>query len=170
MIDIFLAYDSSDEYWRIRFDDVFGQDFNCRLISPGEMESETGEDFIRWILEQDLLTEDTVMVALIGPKTFASKKMDWELAAALEKKGRRPTGIVPTRLPNHDDYQKKSVNPRRIPGRLADNLKSGYVKIYDWTESPKELEKRIYTALKEARSLGMKASNSRKLMARDMFL
>ncbi len=170
MLDIYLAYDSSDEYWRIRFDDVFGQEFHCKMISPGDIDTSDGNTFIQWLHQKDFINSDTVVIVLMGPKAFSSKKLDWEIAAALEKKGARPGGVVPIRLPNHQDHRQKSVNPKRIPVRVADNLKSGYLKLYDWTESRGELEKWIYAAHKDARNRGHLVKNSRTLMERDMFL
>ena len=170
MFDIFLSYDGSDEYWRMRFDDVFGQDFTCSLVAPGDVRTAEGETYIGFLNDQGLLHKETVMVVLLGPKAFASKKLDWEIAAALNKKAGRPTGIVAVRLPNHEDHGKKTVSPKRLPVRIADNLHSGHLKLYDWTESPRELESRLYAADKNARANAGKVDNKRKLMTRDMFL
>lgn len=170
MLDIFLAYDNSDEYWRLRFDDVFGRLFKCHQISPMELQTETGEDYVERLTTSGMLNRETVMVVLIGPKAFASKKLDWEISAALKKKGGRPTGLVPVRLPNHEDHGKKTVSPKRFPIRIVDNLHSGFLKLYDWTESSKELQSRLYAAEKDSRTKPNKADNSRSLMKRDMFL
>ena len=170
MLDIFLAYDNSDEYWRLRFDDVFGQSFKCHQVSPLDAQGATGEDYVEKLTSSGMLTRETVMVVLIGPKAFASKKLDWEISAALKKKGGRPTGIVPVRLPNHEDHRKKTVSPKRFPIRIVDNLHSGFLKLYDWTESPQELQTRLFAAEKDSRTKPNKADNSRSLMKQDMFL
>ena len=95
MLDIFLAYDNSDEYWRLRFDDVFGRLFKCHQISPMDLQAETGEDYVERLTTSGMLNRETVMVVLIGPKAFASKKLDWEISAALKKKGRAAHGTRP---------------------------------------------------------------------------
>ena len=74
------------------------------------------------------------------------------------------------RLPNHEDHGKKTVSPKRFPIRIVDNLHSGFLKLYDWTESSKELQSRLYAAEKDSRTKPNKADNSRSLMKRDMFL
>lgn len=170
MLDIFLAYDNSDEYWRLRFDDVFGQSFKCHQVSPVDLLKTTGDDYVDKLVASGMLNRETVMVLLIGPKAFASKKLDWEISAALVKKRGRPTGIVPVRLPNHEDHGKKKVSPKRFPIRIVDNLHSGFLKLYDWTESEQELKTRLYAAEKDSRTIPNKTDNSRALMERDMFL
>ena len=168
MPDIFLSYDSADEYWRTRFDDVFGRDCPYRSVRPMQVPTEDGAEYGRLLREKGYMDEETVVVVLIGPRTFSSRKVDWEIASAFDNAGGRPCGLLAVRLPNHEDYQKPSVNPRRIPQRLADNLKSGYLKLYDWTESLQELQTRLYAALKDARTGAAKVKNARALMERDM--
>ncbi len=129
-----------------------------------------GEVYVKQLIESGVLNNETVMVVLIGPKAYASKKLDWEIAAGLDKKDGRPSGIVPIRLPNHADHGKQKVSPKRFPVRLVDNLHSGYLKLYDWTESPQELQSRLYAAEKDSRTKANKVDNSRALMKRDMFL
>lgn len=169
MPEIFLSYDSADEYYRARFDDVFGRAFPYRSVRPAALPSDDGTFYIRELHNKGYLTTDTVMLVLIGPKTYSSKKVDWEVAAALEHRDNLTVGLVAVRLPTHPDFQKAMVDPRRIPRRIADNLKSGYIKIYDWTESERELESRLYSALKDARGRAHLIKNARSLMARDMF-
>ena len=168
MPDIFLSYDSAEEYWRTRFDDVFGRDWPYRTVRPTQVPTDDGAEYGRLLHEKGYMDAETVVIVLIGPRTFASRKVDWEIAAALNGAGGRPSGIIAVRLPNHEDYQKPSVNPRRIPQRLADNLKSGYLKLYDWTESLQELQTRLYAALKETRAGTAKLKNDRTLMERDV--
>jgi Thoeris protein ThsB, TIR-like domain len=168
MPEVFISYDSADEYWRARFDDVFGRAFPYRFVRPDAVPDE-GMRYRRELHEKGYLSTETVAVVLIGPKTFSSRKVDWEVAAALGNGTSRPAGVLAMRLPTHEDYQKRSVNPRRIPHRIADNLKSGYLKLYDWTESERELETRLYAALKDARARASLIANSRSLMERDIF-
>ena len=169
MPDIFLIYDSADEYWRVRFDDVFAHEFAYRFVRPDAVPDEGGEFYGRELHDKGYLTPETVALVLIGPKTYSSKKVDWEVAAALDNGGTRPAGLIAVRLPSHEDYQKTSVNPRRIPQRIADNLRSGYIKIFDWTESHRELESRLYGALRDAKSRAHLIQNTRDLLERDMF-
>lgn len=168
MPEIFISYDSSDEYWRARFDDVFGHTHACRSVRSDAVPDD-GSFYARELRDKGYLTGDTVVLVLIGPRTFSSKKVDWEVAAALDDGGTRPAGVLAVRLPTHEDYQKRSVNPRRIPHRIADNLRSGFLKLYDWTESERELDGRLFAALKDARGRAHLVKNSRELMQRDIF-
>lgn len=170
MPEIFLSYDRADEYWRTRFDDVFGRDRPYRSVRPSQVPTEDGAEYGRLLREKGYLDAETVVMVLIGPKTFSSRKVDWEIAAAFGTGDSRPSGVLAVRLPNHEDYKKPSVNPRRIPQRLADNLRTGYLKLYDWTESLQELNTRLYAALKEVRTGAAKLKNDRPLMAKDMLV
>lgn len=169
MPEIFLSYDGADEYWRARFDDVFGRAFPHRSVRPLDVPPTDGASYGRQLREKGYLSAETVTIVLVGPKAYSSKKVDWEIAASLEAQGGRPAGLLAVRLPTHQDYQRNTVNPRRIPQRLADNLRSGYIRIYDWTESEHELETRLYAALKDARGRMHLIKNTRTLMERDMF-
>jgi Thoeris protein ThsB, TIR-like domain len=169
MPEIFISYDAADEYFRARFDDVFGRSYTFRYVNPSHVPVEGGEHYSKELRDKGYLNDETVVVVLIGPKTYSSKKVDWEVAAALDNGKARPAGLLAVRLPTHEDYQKPSVNPRRIPQRIADNLKSGFIKLYDWTESDRELESRLYAALRDARGRAHLISNARQLMERDMF-
>lgn len=168
MPDIFLSYDSSDEYWRARFDDVFGHSHPCRVVRADAMPTDGGL-YAHELRDKGYLTPETVLLVLIGPRTYSSRKVDWEVAAALHDGDTRPAGILAVRLPTHEDYRKGKVNARRIPHRIADNLRSGFLKLYDWTESDRELENRLYAALKDARGRAHLVQNSRALMERDLF-
>jgi hypothetical protein len=169
MPEIFISYDASDEYYRARFDDVFGRSFPYRFVRPDAVPDGDGTFYCQELRAKGYLNDETVAVVLIGPKAYSSKKIDWEVSAALDTGSFRPAGLLAVRLPTHSDYQQPSVNPRRIPQRIADNLKTGYIKLYDWTESERELETRLYAALKDARSRAHLIKNSRDLMERDMF-
>ncbi|MBU4455769.1 hypothetical protein KJ586_04635, partial [Patescibacteria group bacterium] len=44
------------------------------------------------------------------------------------------------------DYKKDKYNSGNIPARLADNLKTKFAKIIDWTESEEIMKKKIQEA------------------------
>ncbi len=168
MLDIFLSYDGSDEYWRARFDDVFGHGRHYRSVRPADMPAQGGAFYASELISKGYITPDTVTVVLIGPRTFSSAKVDWEISAALGDGKGKVGGLLAVRLPNHPDYQKPAVNPKRLPVRIADNLKSGFLRLHDWTESEHELESRLYSANRDARTIQQKINNERALLARDI--
>ena len=170
MTSLFLSYDyKTDEYWRVRFLDVYAGEFNVKIYNPQDFQAQTGEEYITYLVENGILTVEDVVVVLVGPRTYSMRKVDWDISAALTKKGMRPSGLIAMRLPTHDDHGKNTINPRRVPTRLVENIKSGYVKIQDWVESEQEMQSRYYQALKDAREKAAKIKNNRPLMAQDMF-
>jgi len=170
MPSLFLSYDyKTDEYWRVRFDDVFGDAYEIKLVQPGQLKPGDGAGYVKRLIDQQVLTPEDVVVVLLGPKTYSISKVDWDIAAALERKGMRPSGLLAIRLPTHEDHGKKTINPKRLPARLVDNIKSGYVKIYDWSETDTTMQTRYYQALKDTREKRTFIKNNRKLMEQDMF-
>jgi hypothetical protein len=165
---IFLSYDLEDESWRARFDDVFGRAHAFRYVSAADVPPGGGAAYARELRDMGYLDAETVVLVLIGPHTHASSKVDWEVAAALDGDGPARAGLVALRLPTHEDFRKPSVNPRRIPQRVADNLRSGYLNLHDWTESEPELTSRLEAALRDARGKATLAKNERALLPRDL--
>lgn len=168
-MNLFISYDpDTDEYWRVRFEDLFGRAFSTRSLPAGEIAAQDGDDYIHQIKARGYIDDNTVMVVLVGPRTYSRSHVDWEIAAALELKGSRPTPLVAIRLPTHPDHGKKSVNPNRIPFRLADNLRSGFLNLHDWSESEQELHSRIMGARKDVLERAHLVQNSRQPLNRDL--
>jgi len=166
---ILVSYDpSNDEYWRIRFSDLFGQEhdvFSFKELSPDASEARA---YAQTLSDKKIFDLKTVMVLLIGGKSYARARVDWELSAALTPKPSRPTPIIALRLPTHPDHGRSAYNPSRIPSRLVDNLKAEYIRMNDWTESSQELNRLISMAIRATRDKADEADNSRKLMGKDM--
>lgn len=166
---LLVSYDpDTDGYWRTRFSDLFGEQFPMHSVGATAFDYDGCEDFKSRLVSAGYLDQETVVVVLVGPKTYARRQVDWEIAAALELLESRHPGLLAIRLPTHPDHGKQTVNPRRVPQRLVDNLKSGYVRLHDWTESARDLEVRLHEALQNARYNAYMIDNRRSPMARDM--
>ena len=170
-MDLIISYDAShDEYWRVRFYDLFEYEYNLQTIReaapniPGE-----SEPYLRQLLDYQVFGPDAVLVTLIGAKSHSLAHVDWDLAAALTPKNGRATPIVPLRLSTHPDHGKRTINPARLPRRLVDNMRSEYLHLWDWTESLQKLQAHIKTAIKATREISGQASNKRELMKRNMY-
>ena len=61
-----------------------------------------------------------------------------------------------------------SVNPARIPLRLAENVKSGFCAVHDWTESTAQLHTWVNDAIRNANRKTHLVENSADPLQRDI--
>jgi hypothetical protein len=117
------------------------------------------------------LCDTTVLVVLIGPKTKYRKHVDWEISGALNLKvGDKFAGLLGIKLPTHPDYGTGQTTYDLIPGRLADNFKSGYAVIRDWTEDRVKMQEYIEHAFANRTTNAENRENSRIQMSNNTFL
>jgi len=132
---VFISYyHKDDEYYRNRFEELFGHLFINKSVEPGDIDTDVSTEYIKRLIQQNYITDTSVLVVLVGPKTYCRKHVDWEISAALSKKVGGYSGLLGLCLPTHPDYGKDRYNADNVPPRLVDNLKSGYAKFYDWIE------------------------------------
>lgn len=90
---------------------------------------------IRRYIREEYLADTTVTVVLIGVETWQRKHVDWEIGASLrDTEANERGGLIGIVLPEHPDYGKPMKYPRRLPPRLANNLRGAdpYAQLYDW--------------------------------------
>ncbi|HEX7927552.1 MAG TPA: TIR domain-containing protein, partial [bacterium] len=133
-----------------RFTDVFDEAFEIHSARTVDVEPTDSQQYIRDLIDGGYMLGGTVLIVLLGAQTYARKIVDWEIAAALETKPTRASGVIGIRIPNHPDFGKATVNPARLPKRLAENVKSGFCAIRDWTETPAQLQTWITEATRNA--------------------
>lgn len=143
---VFISYyHHDDEYYRNRFETLFGTTFINKSVAPGEIDSDNSADYIKRLIQTEHITDSSVTVVLVGRNTWGRKHVDWEISAALSKKAGGYSGLMGLCLPTNPDYG-TSYNPNNTPPRLVDNLDSGYAKYYDWTEDVADIKAWIQTA------------------------
>ena len=133
----FISYHHGlDEEWKDRFVRMMGARIIDKSIYVGEIvdtNSPTADTLRR--IREEYISEATVAVVLIGPRTWQRKFVDWEIGAALRDTDmNRRCGLIGILLPTHPDFGKPTYNPSLIPPRLADNCSSDnpFAKIVDW--------------------------------------
>jgi hypothetical protein len=148
---LFVSYDhGQDDYWLVRFTDLFHDAYDIHSARTVDVEPEDSQQYIRDLIQGGYIVDGTVLVVLLGSRTFARKIVDWEIAAALETKPTRASGVIGLRLPTHLDFGKPTVTPSRLPARLAENVKSGFCAVRDWTELPAQLQTWVHEAIRNA--------------------
>ena len=159
---VFLSYyHKDDQYYRNRFEKLFGHLFISKSVEPGDIDTDVSTEYIKRLIQQNYIEDTSVLVVLVGPKTYGRKHVDWEISATLNKKVGGYSGLLGLCLPTHPDYSKDKYNADVVPPRLVDNLKSGYAKFYDWTEDEAKIKKWTEEAFQSRIDKADKIDNSR---------
>ncbi len=158
---VFLCFHHHDEYYKGRFEKLFGNIFINRSVMPNEINTDVSAEYIKRLIREDYITYSSVMVVLIGQRTYCRKHVDWEISAALNNKVGGYSGLLGLCLPDRSDYLSKTFNPETVPPRLVDNVISGYAKIYNWTEDISSIKEWIDEAFQNRISKANKIDNSR---------
>ena len=138
---LFLSGDPRDsERYRLAFATSFGHLFAPQRVGPGIPDAGSASEYIDALRRLGVIDAASIVVVLVSRMAHASRRVDWEIAAGLEPEPPDAAGLLGIMLPEV---------PRRIahegtglavpffdygdmPPRLADNVKSGYARIYDW--------------------------------------
>jgi len=129
---VFLSFYHKDQNYKDDFERKFGHVFINKSVKKGEINPDLSTEYIKRLIQEDKITGTSVIVVLIGPKTYCRKHVDWEISAALNKKVGGYSGLIGILLPEYPLAYKNEYSNEDIPPRLADNVKSGYAKIYPW--------------------------------------
>ena len=130
---VFVSYYHRDDQ---RYCDQFVKKYlhllTCKSVQPGEISGELSADYIKRLIQKEYLTDASVVVVLIGAKTYCRKHVDWEISAALNRKGGGYSGLLGILLPTYLLNPEGNFSYENVPFRLADNVKSGYCDVYLW--------------------------------------
>lgn len=131
---VFISYyHHDDEFYRSLFEYYFGSIFINKSVRAGEIDSENRDEYIKRLVREGFISAASVVVVLVGAKTYCRKHVDWEISAALNPSVGGSSGLLGILLPTHPDSWKVNGVVSPIPERLADNLRSGYASLYPWT-------------------------------------
>lgn len=106
-------------------------------------------DYVIRRIRERFLTGASVTIVLCGNNTGGRRYVDWEILASLNQQ----MGLIGLNLPTN------RANPNGkydVPGRLNDNIKSGYALFRNWytiTNTPQNLSPLIETALQKSKGL-----------------
>ncbi len=128
-------YHKEDQHYKEMFKALFDDLITHKSVEEGDINPDNSDGYIKQLIQKGFLADTTVLVVLIGPNTKHRMHIDWEISGALDPRvGDKCAGILGLKLPNHPDFGTGKHNYNLLPDRLADNLKSGYAIIRDWTE------------------------------------
>lgn len=128
-------YHKDDQEYREKFENFFSDLILSKSVNDGEIDEENSDTYIKKLIQDGHLSDTTVLVVLLGPRTRCRKHVDWEISGALDVKvGDKYAGLLGLKLPSHPDYGTGEHKYPNLPTRLSENLKSGYARISDWTD------------------------------------
>lgn len=162
----YYHHDNQDD--RTKFENIFGDLIVSKSVEDGDIDSDNSDEYIKQLIQKDYLSDTTVLVVLIGPKTKCRKHVDWEISGALNLKvGDSNAGLLGIKLPGHPDFGTGKHSYDKLPERLSDNLKTGYAIIRDWTDDRVKMQSYIEEAFANRSSMADKRTNSRIQMDKD---
>lgn len=160
-------YHKDDEDYRDEFEKLTGDLIVNKSVQLNDIDGENDE-YIKQLIQKEYLKDTTILVVLIGDKTKCRKHVDWEISGALNfKVGDTYAGLLGLMLPTHSEYGKEKATHDLLPARFADNLKSGYAILRDWTEDTVKIQSYIELAFDYRSSKSEKRVNSRTQMKND---
>ncbi|GAB6091739.1 TIR domain-containing protein [Spirochaeta dissipatitropha] len=140
----------NDEEYRKKFIKIFS-DFAEVIIDQsvgdGDIDPDLKTETIRQKIRDEYLRNSTVTIVLIGTETWKKKHVDWEISSSLrDTQYNKRSGLIGLLLPTRKDYSTEHFDPYTIPPRLYDNVRNKFAKIYNWTESPQDIQRWVHAA------------------------
>lgn len=155
---LFISYyHSDDEYYRNKFEELFGDLFINKSVQIGDIDDDLSDEYIKRLIRENYISDTSVVVVLVGKNTYCRKHVGWEISAGLLNNA----GLIGLALPSHSSYKKDKYSKDDVPGRLVDNLKSGYASFYDWTENRTTMVNLIEKAFDKKSKMKDEKDNSR---------
>ena len=115
------------------------------------------------------MSDSSVVVVLVGPNTRKRKHVDWEIYAGLRSSINGNSGLLGILLPEFPLTIDNKYSYDDLPRRLADNVKSGYAKIYTWEVAIRYFDTIIETAFDDRITRKSYIDNSAPQMQRNLF-
>ncbi|MBA2846166.1 hypothetical protein HNP88_000350 [Methanococcus maripaludis] len=159
---VFLSYyHKDDQEYKEEFEERFGHLFINKSVKDGDIADKLNTDYIKRLIQLGYLKDTSVLVVLLGENTQKRKHVDWEISASINKKVGNYSGLIGLLLPTHPAYNKNEYSYDSIPPRLADNVKTGYAKVYNWTEYPSTIKRYVNEAFARKNNNADLIDNSR---------
>jgi len=158
---VFISFHSKDMAYKEDFIKRFGHLFISKSVDEGDIDEDHSPEYVKRLINEGYIDDASVVIVLIGEKTYCRKHVDWEIYGGLSVKVGGRAGLLGICLPSSADYPGLSYQSNRTPARFVDNQKSGYAKYYDWTEDESVIERRIEEAFQARLDKADQAVNGR---------
>ncbi|OUS08162.1 hypothetical protein A9Q96_01480 [Rhodobacterales bacterium 52_120_T64] len=149
--NVFISYHhANDENYKNEFERLFSGIYDIletKAVSDGDINPYIQTDTIRNKIRDEFIREASVTVVLIGTETWKRKHVDWEISGSIRQTSHNSrTGLIGILLPTRPDFGTEKFTINTTPPRLYDNVKSGFAKIYDWSNNAQSVQGWIHEA------------------------
>lgn len=142
--EVFLSYyHYDDEDYRNKFEELFGHLFINKCVRPGEIDIDNSTEYIKRLIQSHHLKDTSVIIVLVGLRTWCRKHVDWEISAAISDRVGGRSGLLGILLPTYPGYDVVTYNRDTIPPRLLANKNTGYAKLILWTADEDVIQKYV---------------------------
>ena len=125
----FHHYD--DQKYKDYIDNNICSNVIYKSVTLGEYSSDNSEVYIKRLIREEIISDSSVGVVLVATNTKNRKHVDWEIYAGLRVSVNGSSGFVGIFLPTMRKADGGKDYYVDMPGRLADNICSGYADFYD---------------------------------------
>jgi hypothetical protein len=140
-------YHFDDQNYKNELKNIASDLIVSKSVETEDINTDVSTNYIKQLIQKGFLYDTTVLIVLIGNKTKCRKHVDWEISGALNRKvGDNYAGLLGLILPNHPDFCTTKATYDLMPARLADNFKTGYAVIRDYTTDRIKLQNYIEEA------------------------
>lgn len=166
---VFISfYHHDDQRYKNYIDQYLSANIINKSVSDGEYDPDNSDAYIKRLIREEKISDSSVVVVLVGPNTRRRKHVDWEIYAGLRASINGSSGLVGIMLPELRIAENGGYYYADMPGRLADNIKSGYASFYTWDYAKMNFDQIIETAFQKRISDHDKMDNSRIQMQRNL--
>jgi hypothetical protein len=154
---VFISfYHYDDQTYKDDIDNHLSDNIINKSVKSGEYDTDNSDEYIKRLIREDKVSDSSVVVVLVGNNTKKRKHVDWEIYAGLSASINGSSGLVGILLPTFS-----GASLEDIPARLADNVKSGYAKLYSWNDAVENFDSIIQEAFDSRISKKELMANSR---------
>lgn len=130
---VFISfYHHDDQKYKEYIEKYLSANIINKSVMDGEYDPDNSDQYIKRLIREDKVSDSSVVVVLVGPNTRKRKHVDWEIYAGLRDSINGCSGLVGIMLPELKTTPNGGYYYEDIPGRLADNIKSGFATWYTW--------------------------------------
>ena len=169
---VFISYyHYDDQYYRNEFERLFSHLFINKSVEDGDIDSDNSDEYIKKLIQKDYISDSSVVIVLVGKKTYCRKHVDWEISAGLNKKVGGHSGLIGILLPTFPLSSDQKYSYSDVPARLADNIKTDYAEMYTWDyvcQNDTRIKSAVETAFNNRVSKKDKIDNSRKQLQNNL--
>lgn len=136
---LFISFHHKDEAYKNNFESMYGEHFVSKSVDNGDIDPDNEDEYIKKLIQEDYISDSSVLMAIYGAETKDRKHVDWEISAALSAKVGGHSGFIIMIIPGFPvspfnylgQYDVTLLYPHLHPRTVA-NIKSGYTQVYFW--------------------------------------